>query len=88
MGEMVLQIQDGTVSLPAKLRAQYKLGEGDSLTLIDLGGVFILSPEKTVVSKLAADLEQKRKAAGLTIADLLEGLDEQRQANWFKAHSS
>jgi bifunctional DNA-binding transcriptional regulator/antitoxin component of YhaV-PrlF toxin-antitoxin module len=40
MNETVLQIQDGTVTLPAKLRARYKLAEGDSLTLLDLGGVF------------------------------------------------
>jgi bifunctional DNA-binding transcriptional regulator/antitoxin component of YhaV-PrlF toxin-antitoxin module len=79
MNETVLQIQDGTVTLPAKLRARYKLAEGDSLTLLDLGGVFVLSPGKTLVSKLAAELERKRKAAGLSIADLLEGLDEQRR---------
>ena len=79
MNETVLQIQDGTVTLPARLRARYELGEGDALTLIDLGGVFILSPEKTLVTKLTAELERERKAAGLSIADLLEGLDEQRR---------
>lgn len=79
MSETILQVQDGSVSLPAKLRARYKLDEGDTLTLVDLGGVFILSPEKTLVPKLGAKLEQQREAAGLTIADLLEGLDEQRR---------
>jgi bifunctional DNA-binding transcriptional regulator/antitoxin component of YhaV-PrlF toxin-antitoxin module len=80
MNEIILQIQDGTVPLPAKLRARYQLEEGDALTLLDLGGAFILSPKTALVPKLASELEQQRKAAGLSPTDLQEGLDEQRQA--------
>ena len=79
MTELVLQIQSGNVALPAKLRNRYKLEEGDALTLLDLGGAFILSPKKTVVSELASKLEKIRKTAGLSLADLREGLDEQRR---------
>ncbi|MBI3360501.1 MAG: AbrB/MazE/SpoVT family DNA-binding domain-containing protein [Chloroflexi bacterium] len=79
MNTTVLQIQGGNVTLPAKLRARYKLQEGDTMTLVDLGGVFVLSPKAAMVPKLAAELERRRKAVGLTVADLLEGLDEQRR---------
>lgn len=79
MNDVLLQIENGTVTLPARLRARYKLEEGDALALVDVGGVFILSPTKSVIPELARSLEQKRRAAGLSVADLLEGLDEQRR---------
>jgi len=62
--------QRGTVTLPAKLRAKYRLGEGDVLTILDLGGTILLSPKISVVGKLAAEIEQHRKAAGLELEDL------------------
>ena len=80
MNGTVLQIQNGAVALPSRLRARYKLDEGAALMLVDLGGVFVLSPTEALIPRLASELEQKRKAAGLSMADLLEGLDEQRRS--------
>ncbi|MFB0534332.1 MAG: AbrB/MazE/SpoVT family DNA-binding domain-containing protein [Anaerolineae bacterium] len=71
--------QRGTLTLPAKLRAKYNLDEGDVLTLVDLEGAFFLSPKVSVVPKLAAEIERLREEAGLSVEDLLEGLDEQRR---------
>ena len=79
MGQTILQIRDGEVALPTSLRNRYKLKEGDSLTLIDLGGVFVLAPQIARVPELAAELERQRKAAKLSLANLQEGLDEQRR---------
>jgi len=63
--------QRGTLTLPAKLRAKYRLDEGDSLTILDLDGSILLSPKVPVVPKLAAEIERLRKAAGLEVEDLL-----------------
>lgn len=71
--------QRGTLTLPAKLRAKYNLDEGDVLTLVDLGDAFFLSPKVSVVPKLAAEIERLREEAGLSVEDLLDGLDEQRR---------
>lgn len=71
--------QRGTLTLPARLRAKYNLDEGDVLTLVDLEGAFFLSPKISVVPKLAAEIERLREEAGLSVEDLLEGLDEQRR---------
>ncbi len=79
MSQTILQIRDGELTLPASLRNRYKLKEGDSLTLIDLGGVFVLAPQKALVAELTAELELQRKAAKLSVANLQEGLDEQRR---------
>jgi len=63
--------QRGILTLPAKLRAKYRLDEGDSLTVLDLDGSILLSPKVSVVPKLAAEIERLRKAAGLDVEDLL-----------------
>ena len=77
---MTLQLrQRGLLTLPKKLRTRYGLREGEVFTLIDLGGVFVLSPKLSLVDKMAAEIEQMREEAGLTVDDLLEGLDEERK---------
>ena len=63
--------QRGTLTLPAKLRAKYRLDEGDSLTVFDLDGTILLSPKAPIVPKLAAEIERLRRAAGLKVEDLL-----------------
>jgi bifunctional DNA-binding transcriptional regulator/antitoxin component of YhaV-PrlF toxin-antitoxin module len=62
--------QRGTLTLPAKLRAKYRLDEGDSLAVLDLDGSILLSPKIPVVPKLAAEIERLREAAGLELKDL------------------
>ena len=72
MRPITVQIrQRGTFTLPAKLRAKYRLDEGDSLTVLDLEGSILLSPKVPVVPKLAAEIERLRLAAGLEVEDLL-----------------
>jgi bifunctional DNA-binding transcriptional regulator/antitoxin component of YhaV-PrlF toxin-antitoxin module len=63
--------QRGTLTLPAKLRAKYRLDDGDSLTVLDLDGTILLSPKVAIVPKLAAEIERLRRAAGLAVEDLL-----------------
>jgi AbrB family looped-hinge helix DNA binding protein len=70
--------QRGTLTLPAKLRAKYRLDEGDSLTVLDLDGSILLSPKVPVVPKLAAEIERLRKAAGLEVEDLLTSVPSRR----------
>jgi AbrB family looped-hinge helix DNA binding protein len=78
----------GTVTLPAQLRKRYGLDPGDLLTVLDLGGVFVLSPEVSVVSKIAREIEQLREEAGLSLEKLLEGLDEERQRLYQERYGS
>jgi bifunctional DNA-binding transcriptional regulator/antitoxin component of YhaV-PrlF toxin-antitoxin module len=71
--------QRGAVTLPLKLRKRYSLDAGDTLSIIDLDGVFVVAPRVSLVSKLAAEIEQIREEAGLSMDDLLEGLDKERR---------
>jgi len=60
----------GTLTLPAALRAKYRLDEGDPLTVVDLDGVVLLSPKLLVVPRLAAEMERLRHARKLSLKDL------------------
>jgi bifunctional DNA-binding transcriptional regulator/antitoxin component of YhaV-PrlF toxin-antitoxin module len=77
----ILQIRGrGTLTLPARTRERYRLEDGDPLTFIDLDGVMLLAPRIGLVPKLAAEIESATNRAGLSTADLVSGVREQRRA--------
>jgi bifunctional DNA-binding transcriptional regulator/antitoxin component of YhaV-PrlF toxin-antitoxin module len=80
--------QRGVITLPAKLRQRYNLEPGDVLTFIDLDGAFFLVPKVSLVPKLAAEIERLRQEAGLSVEELLEGLDEQRRRYYRERYGS
>jgi bifunctional DNA-binding transcriptional regulator/antitoxin component of YhaV-PrlF toxin-antitoxin module len=80
--------QRGVITLPSKLRQRHNLEPGDTLTFIDLDGAFFLAPKVSLVPKLAAEIERLRQEAGLSIEDLLEGLDEQRRRYYREKYGS
>ena len=77
---MTVQIgQRGVVTLPKELRESYNLRPGDSLTIIDLGGVFALSPRRSEVDALADRIAQALTAQGETLETMLQTLREERE---------
>lgn len=78
--EATVQVRKrGVLTLPADLREKYGIGEGDTFRLVDVDGVFILTPMAPIVPELAREIERVRVAAGITTEELLEGLRRQRQ---------
>lgn len=71
--------QRGTVTLPAELREKYSIEAGDTYYLVDLDGLFVLTPMKPMVPELAREIERMRQEAGVSIEELLHGLREQRE---------
>jgi AbrB family looped-hinge helix DNA binding protein len=70
----------GTITIPTKLRKEYKLEEGQTLTVIDLGeGAILLTPKVSQVDKLANQIAEKFKDEGITFEDLLQTLNELRK---------
>ena len=70
----------GTITIPAKLRKEYKLEEDQTLTVIDLGkGTILLTPKVSQVDKLANQIAEKFKNEGITLEDLLQALNELRK---------
>jgi bifunctional DNA-binding transcriptional regulator/antitoxin component of YhaV-PrlF toxin-antitoxin module len=60
----------GVVTLPAKLLAKYGLRDGDPVTIVDLDGVFLITPRVLTVPRLARGLERSRRTRGLRLTDL------------------
>jgi len=69
----------GTVTLPADLREKYGIEEGDTYRVIDLEGIFVLTPMVPMVPELAREIERARVEAGLSTEELLQTLREERE---------
>ena len=58
--------QRGVVTLPKSVRESYELFTGKTLTLIDIGGVFVLSlktaESDALADRLAGDLKAQRES--------------------------
>ncbi len=67
------------MTLPKSLRKAYGLKAGDLLTLLDLGGVFVLSPRQTEIDALAERITKSLEATGETLESMLQVLREERE---------
>lgn len=71
--------QRGNLTIPAELRERYGIEPGDTFRILDLDGIFVLTPMVPMVPELAREIERARLEAGLDTADLLQALREQRE---------
>jgi len=71
--------QRGALTLPNELRKRYNIQPGDTFHLLDVDGVFILTPLAPIVPELAREIERARIEAGLSVEEMLAGLREQRE---------
>lgn len=71
--------QRGTLTLPVELRERYSIKTGDTFRLVDLDGIFVLTPMTPMVPELAREIERTRIEAGLSVEEMLKGLREQRE---------
>ena len=72
-------VRRGVITLPKGLRDRNRIGEGDTLTLIDLGdGVVFMSPNRTQVDAIADKLAAEWRASGESLESMLSTLREVR----------
>lgn len=76
----------GQITIPQAVREQMAVDEGDVLTLVDAGDLVFLSRTRPQVPKLADRIAILMDEAGVSLADLLAGLEEERQAIWNERH--
>jgi AbrB family looped-hinge helix DNA binding protein len=80
MSTMTVRVaRRGLLTLPKALRDAYNIEPGDALTLLDLGGVFVLSPRLSEVDVLAEPIATGLQARGETLASMLQALREERE---------
>lgn len=68
----------GSVTIPMEIRKRYQLDEGDPLTLIDMGEGFFLSPKRSVLPKLVAEIENLREKNNISLEELIQGVMKKR----------
>ncbi len=71
--------QRGVLVLPKALREAYHLKAGDSFTLLDIGGVFVLSPRVSEIDALADRITQTLLDKGETLESMIKALREERE---------
>ncbi len=71
--------QRGILTLPKKLRETYNLKDGDNLTLLDLDGVFVLSPKLSQIDALAERISDDLTQEGESLESMLKTLREERE---------
>jgi bifunctional DNA-binding transcriptional regulator/antitoxin component of YhaV-PrlF toxin-antitoxin module len=80
MQSVTLQVaQRGLITLPKALRQAYGIEAGDTMTLLDLGGVFVLAPRQSEVEVLADQLAAEWKGRGESLETMLQAVREERE---------
>ena len=69
----------GVLTLPSDLRDKYAIQEGDTFRLVDVDGIFVLTPMVPMVPELAGEIERIRQEAGISMEELLKNLREERE---------
>ena len=69
----------GLLTLPKSLRETYNLKPGDQFTLLDLDGVFVLSPRTSEIDDLAGRITQVLIEEGESLESMLHTLREERK---------
>jgi len=79
-GPVVVQVRErGQFTIPAEIRRQMGIEEGDVFSLIQLGDTLVATRKKLVAPEIAKGIEALMEEEGLTLGDLLEGLEKQRE---------
>jgi bifunctional DNA-binding transcriptional regulator/antitoxin component of YhaV-PrlF toxin-antitoxin module len=78
--EATVQVRKrGVLTLPSDLRDKYTIQEGDTFRLVDVDGIFVLTPMVPMVPELAREIERIRQEAGVSMEELLQGLRQERE---------
>jgi bifunctional DNA-binding transcriptional regulator/antitoxin component of YhaV-PrlF toxin-antitoxin module len=78
--DTTIQVRErGVVTLPAELREKYNLESGSIFRLVDFDGIFVFVPMVPMVPELAREIERIRLEAGLSVEELLQDLQKQRE---------
>jgi len=71
--------QRGLVTIPKELRDIYAIKTGDQITLLDLGGIFVLNPRRSEIDQLSDEIRTTLEAKGESLESMLQALREARQ---------
>jgi bifunctional DNA-binding transcriptional regulator/antitoxin component of YhaV-PrlF toxin-antitoxin module len=68
----------GVITIPQPIRESYGMQPGDTFTLLDLGGILVLSPRRSEIDVLAERMRAQWIEEGETLETMLKALREDR----------
>jgi len=71
--------QRGVITIPKSLRDSYGMRSGDTFTLLDLGGIFVLNPRRSEIDAIADKVAAQWTEDGETLETMLKSLREERE---------
>ncbi len=73
--------ESGQVTIPKGLCDEYGLRAGQEFTILDIGGVFVLSPRESRVDAMLDRIRDELAAEGATEEEMLTDLRARREAS-------
>jgi bifunctional DNA-binding transcriptional regulator/antitoxin component of YhaV-PrlF toxin-antitoxin module len=68
----------GQLTVPKEIRENGALYDGEAVTIIPLGDSILVTPKKLGLEEARREIRKIMKSAGVTLDDLLKGLNEER----------
>ena len=72
----------GQLTLPQAVRRDLAVDKGDILTLVQIDNLAVLTRRSTLLPKLSEEFTAIMKDDGVSLADLLQGLEQEREQLW------
>ena len=77
----------GQITLPQALRKSLAVDDGDFLVWVRVGDLILLAPKEPKTIELTEKFSELMDENGVSLADLLQGLAEERVALWKERNS-
>ncbi|MDJ0616145.1 MAG: AbrB/MazE/SpoVT family DNA-binding domain-containing protein [Calothrix sp. MO_192.B10] len=74
--------KEGQITIPQSVQNNLNFNEGDMLTLLQVGDLVLLTPKQMQIPQLADKITAIREDKGVSLSDLLEGIETEREAIW------
>ena len=72
----------GQLTLPQAVRKKLAVDDGDILTLVQIDDLAIITRRSSLLPKLSQEFTAIMKEDGVSLAELLQGLEEEREQIW------
>ena len=72
----------GQITLPQPVRDSLAMDTGDTLNLVQIDDILLLSHRQAVIPKLSQEFTSLMEEEGISLAALLQGMEEERKLIW------
>ena len=78
----------GQITLPHSVRTSLAVETGDTLNLVQIDDIVLLSPRQAMIPRLSQEFTALMQEEGVSLAELLQDLEEERKLIWQERYAS